>query len=96
MTGECDNGFMRLVAEKKVPALVIGQPPGMVGVAIRAAIALLQGQKLPKTISLPLEEITTEKMVADKNFFPKLPDGFVTDVSVPSCDIKVPPDVFAK
>ena len=26
MTGECDNGFMRLVAEKKVPALVIGQP----------------------------------------------------------------------
>jgi ribose transport system substrate-binding protein len=96
MTGECDNGFMRLVAEKKVPALVIGQPPAMVGVAIRATIALLQGQKLPKEISLPLEEITTEKMVAGQNFFPNLPEGFVTNISVPSCDVKVPIEVFAK
>jgi ribose transport system substrate-binding protein len=96
MTGECDNGFMRLVAEKKVPALVIGQPPAMVAVAIRATIALLQGEQLPKEISLPLEEITTEKMVAGQNFFPQLPDGFVTDISIPSCGINTSPSVFAK
>ena len=96
MTGECDNGFMRLVAEKKVPALVIGQPPAMVAVAIRATIALLQGEQLPKEISLPLEEITTEKMVAGQNFFPQLPDGFVTDISLASCGINTSPSVFAK
>jgi ribose transport system substrate-binding protein len=96
MTGECDNGFMRLVAEKKVPALVIGQPPAMVAVAIRATIALLQGEQLPKEISLPLEEITTEKMVAGQNFFPQLPDGFVTDISIASCGINTSPSVFAK
>jgi ribose transport system substrate-binding protein len=96
MTGECDNGFMRLVAEKKVPALVIGQPPAMVAVAIRATIALLQGEQLPKEISLPLEEITTENMVAGQNYFPELPDGFVTDVSIPSCGISTSSSVFAK
>ena len=95
-TGECDNGFMRLVAEKKVPALVIGHSPAMVAVAIRATIALLQGRQLPKEISLPLEEITTEKMVAGQNYFPELPDGFVTDVSVASCGINTPPAVFAR
>ena len=68
----------------------------MVAVAIRATIALLQGEQLPKEISLPLEEITTEKMVAGQNFFPQLPDGFVTDISIASCGINTSPSVFAK
>jgi ribose transport system substrate-binding protein len=34
MTGESDNGVVRLVVENKIPALVIGQPPGMAAAAI--------------------------------------------------------------
>ena len=58
MTGESDNGFMRLVVENKIPALVIGQPPGMAAAAIRVAINVLNGTKVPQEISLPLEEIS--------------------------------------
>jgi ribose transport system substrate-binding protein len=90
MTGESDNGFMRLVVENKVPALVIGQPPAMAAAAIRVAINLLNGNKLPQTISLPLEEITTEQMKAGVNYFPAQPDSLITDFSVPSCDVEIP------
>jgi ribose transport system substrate-binding protein len=90
MTGESDNGFMRLVVENKVPALVIGQPPAMAAAAIRVAINLLSGNKLPQTISLPLEEITTEQMKAGANYFPQQPDSLITDFSVPSCDVEIP------
>jgi hypothetical protein len=35
-------------------------------------------------------------MVAGQNFFPQLPDGFVTDISIASCGINTSPSVFAK
>ena len=89
MTGHRNNGFMRLAAEKNIPTLVIGQTPAMLAVAIRAAVALLDGQKLPKEISLPLEEIPTSDMKAGVNYFPELPDSFNTDVSVPACDVQI-------
>jgi ribose transport system substrate-binding protein len=90
MTGESDNGFMRLVVENKVPALVIGQPPAMAAAAIRVAINLLNGNKLPQEISLPLEEITTAQMQAGVNYFPEQPDSLITDFSVPSADVQIP------
>ena len=90
MTGESDNGFMRLVVENKVPALVIGQPPAMAAAAIRVAVNLLSGNKLPQTISLPLEEIMTEQMKTGANYFPEQPDSLITDFSVPSCDVEIP------
>jgi ribose transport system substrate-binding protein len=92
MTGESDNGFMRFTAENKVPALVIGQPPAMAAAAIRVAINLLNGAKLPQEISLPLEETTTEQMKSGVNYFPDLPESFITDVSIPACDIRLPVD----
>jgi ribose transport system substrate-binding protein len=90
MTGESDNGFMRLVVENKIPALVIGQPPAMAAAAIRVAINLLSGNQLPQEISLPLEEITTEQMKAGVNYFPAQPDSLITDFSIPSCDVQIP------
>ncbi|MFK7603568.1 substrate-binding domain-containing protein [Deinococcus sp. SM5_A1] len=89
MTAERDNGFMRLAVKNKVPVSVIGQPPAMVAVAMRAAIALLSGQKLPKEISLPLETITTATIKAGVNYFPELPDSFITDVSIPACGVQI-------
>jgi ribose transport system substrate-binding protein len=90
MTGESDNGFMRLVVENKVPTLVIGQPPAMAAAAIRVAINLLNGTKVPQEISLPLEEITTGQMKVGVNYFPEQPDSLITDFSMPSCDVQIP------
>ena len=90
MTGESDNGFMRLVVENKVPALVIGQPPAMAAAAIRVAINLLNGTKVPQEISLPLEETTTGQMKVGMNYFPEQPDSLITDFSMPSCDVQIP------
>jgi ribose transport system substrate-binding protein len=90
MTGESDNGFMRLVVEHKIPALVIGQPPGMSAAAIRVAINVLNGTKVPQEISLPLEEIPTEKLKAGVNYFPEQPDSLITDFSMPTVGVEIP------
>ena len=90
MTGESDNGFMRLVVENKIPALVIGQPPGMAAAAIRVAINVLNGTKVPQEISLPLEELSTDQLKAGVNYFPEQPDSLITDFSMPSCGVEIP------
>jgi ribose transport system substrate-binding protein len=90
MTGESDNGFMRLVVEHKIPALVIGQPPGMSAAAIRVAINVLNGTKVPQEISLPLEEIPTDKLKAGVNYFPEQPDSLITDFSMPTVGVEIP------
>lgn len=90
ITGESDNGFMMLATEHKVPALVIGQSPALAAVAIRAAIATLDGQSLPQSANVPLTAITTAEMKPGVDFFPNLPGSFVTNVSVPQCEVHIP------
>lgn len=90
ITGESDNGFMMLATENKVPALVIGQSPALAAVAIRAAIATLDGQSLPQDASVPLTALTTDQMKAGENFFPNLPGSFVTNISIPQCEVQIP------
>ncbi len=96
MTSESDNGFMMLAVKHKVPALVIGQSPALVAVAIRGAIAALSGQALPNKASVPLDLVTTDKMKAGVNYFPDLPGSFVTDISIPQCGVKIPVDDVVK
>ncbi len=90
MTSESDNGFMKLAVEHHVPALVIGQSPSLAAAAIRAAIAALDGRSLPRTANIPLNPVTTKQMKAGVNYFPKLPNSFVTDIDIPQCGVKIP------
>jgi ribose transport system substrate-binding protein len=90
MTSEADNGFMKLAVEHKVPALVIGQSPALVAAAMRAAIAALAGQSIPRTANIPLNPVTTKEMKSGVNYFPDLPSSFVTNINIPQCDIKIP------
>ncbi|OYW11306.1 MAG: sugar ABC transporter substrate-binding protein [Acidiphilium sp. 37-67-22] len=90
MTSESDNGFMKLAVAHHVPALVIGQSPALAAAAIRAAIAALDGQSLPRTANIPLNPVTTAQMKAGVNYFPKLPNSFVTDIDIPQCGVKIP------
>lgn len=96
MTSESDNGFMMLAVEHKVPTLVIGQSPALVAAGIRAAIALLDGQEIPRTANIPLNPITTAEMQAERDYFPKLPNSFVTNISIPQCGIEIPAEQAIK
>jgi ribose transport system substrate-binding protein len=96
MTSESDNGFMMLAVQHKLPALVIGQSPALVATAIRAAIAVLAGQPLPRDANIPLNPVTTDQMKAGVNYFPKLPNSFVTNISIPQCDVSIPVDAVVK
>lgn len=96
MTSESDNGFMMLAVKHKVPALVIGQSPALVAVAMRAAIAALAGKTLPREASVPLNPVTTDEMKAGANYFPDLPGSFVTNISIPQCEVQIPVDAVVK
>ncbi len=90
MTSESDNGFMMLAVQHKMPALVIGQSPALVAAAMRAAIAVLAGQAVPRDANIPLNPVTTDEMKAGANYFPDQPNSFVTNISIPQCAIDIP------
>jgi ribose transport system substrate-binding protein len=57
MAGEAENGFRKLIAQHAddgLKGLSYGQSPGLVAISIKAAIAALQGEKLPQLISVPI------------------------------------------
>lgn len=90
MTSESDNGFMMLAVQHKIPALVIGQSPALVAAGLRAAIAVLAGQAVPRDADIPLNPVTTSEMKAGVNYFPDEPSSFVTNISIPQCGIHIP------
>ena len=90
MTGESDNGFMRLAMEHHVPTLVIGQSPTLAAAGVLAAIASLSGKSLPQSASIPLAPVTTDQMKPAVDYFPNLPGSFVTDINIAKCGISIP------
>lgn len=90
MTSESDNGFIQLAVQHKVPALVIGQSPALVAAALRAAIAVLHGQAVPRDANIPFNPVTTSEMKEGVNYFPDQPSSFVTNINIPQCGIHIP------
>ncbi len=89
VAGEAENGFRKQMLEYKdqFQGLSIGQTPGMVCVAIRAAIDLLQGVEMPSDIAIPLPTATSEDLEAGVNVFPDQADNFFTPIQVPECGV---------
>lgn len=87
--GEAENGFRKQMIEyaDEMPALSIGQSPGLVAVSIRAAISLLQGQPVPSAVSVPLPAATTAELQPGVNVFPDAPDNFFTPIQIPECGV---------
>lgn len=95
IAGEAENGFRRALAERADEGLVgisVGQTPGMVAVAMQAAIELLQGNELPRVIAMPLPTATTETIEEGVHFFPDLPDDFFTAIKIPECGVNLTPE----
>jgi ribose transport system substrate-binding protein len=92
IAGEAENGFRKLLAEHGPNGLKgksIGQSPGMVAIAMKAALAALDGQPLPQLISVPIPYATWDQLEAGKNFWPDLTDNFFTVNEFPPCGVNI-------
>ncbi len=91
VAGEAENGFRKQMLQyaDQFQGYSIGQTPGMVCVAIRAAISLLQGEALPKSISIPLPEARTADLVPGVNVFPEAGNDFFTPIQIPACGVNL-------
>ena len=92
ISGESENGFRKLLAEygpKGLKGKSIGQSPGMVAIAIKAALAALDGNVMPQLISVPIPFATYDEMEAGKNYWPDLTDNFFTVNEFPPCGVNI-------
>lgn len=92
IAGEAENGFRKLLAEhgpNGLNGISIGQSPGMVAIAMKAALAALDGHALPQLISVPIPYATWDELKAGENYWPDLTDNFFTVNEFPPCDVNI-------
>src|SRR5215475_1164518 len=90
VSGETENGFRKLCAEHAAKGLhcsSAGTGPAQVAVTIKAALAALEGEKLPQSISLPTSYTEYPNIKEGTDFYPALSDNFFVGNSFPDCNI---------
>ncbi len=100
IAGEAENGFRKLLVEHGPHGLKgqsIGQSPGMVAVAMKAALAALDGEVMPQLISVPIPFSNWDELEAGVNYWPDLTDNFFTTNEFPACGVNIPaPAIMAQ
>lgn len=92
MAGEAENGFRKIVAANRdngLRALSVGQSPGLVAIAMKAAVSALEGNVMPQLISVPIPSATGDELKDGVNFWTDLPDNFFTVNEFPPCDVNI-------
>jgi ribose transport system substrate-binding protein len=92
IAGESENGFRKLVAEHAddgLKGISIGQSPGLVAIAMKAAVSALEGNVMPQLISVPLPVATYDELEDGKNYWSDLPDNFFTVNEFTPCGVNV-------
>lgn len=87
---ETENGFRKFCAEKSGEGLKCssaGSGPAQVAVAIKTAIAALEGQVIPQTVKLPLAIVEDPNFKEGEDYFPGESDNFFVGNSFPTCGI---------
>ena len=90
ISGETENGYRKLCAKYAGQGLhcsSAGTGPAQVAVTIKAAIAALQGEKVPQSISLPASYVEYPNIKEGSDFYPSLSDNFFVGNSFPDCKI---------
>ena len=88
--GETENGFRKFCAKYTGDGLKCssaGSGPAQVAVAIKTAIAALEGEVIPQTVKLPLAIVEDPNFKADVDYYPKESDNFFVGNSFPTCKI---------
>ncbi len=100
IAGESENGFRKLIAEnadKGLKGISIGQSPGLVAIAMKAAISALEGNTMPQLISVPLPVATYDQFEDGVNYWSDLPAGFYTINEFPPCGVNITgPSIMAQ
>lgn len=101
IAGEAENGFRKYAAHhKSFPMLSIGQSAAMSAMSLEVALRMLQGHKMPRSLSVPLHKVTNTdmqdgvKLEKGENWWPDVPDSFFCGVNIPQCGLKFDPQVI--
>lgn len=92
IAGESENGYRKLVAEhadEGLKGISIGQSPGLVAIAMKAAVSALEGNVMPQLISVPLPVATYDELEDGLNYWSDLPDNFFTVNEFPPCGVNI-------
>ncbi len=92
VAGESENGFRKLVAQHSADGLKgisIGQSPGLVAIAMKAAISALEGNPMPQLIAVPLPIADYTQLKDGVNYWSDLPDNFFTVNEFPACGVNI-------
>jgi len=88
--GETENGFRKFCPKYGSQGLKCasgGTGPAQVAVAIKVAIAALEGKVLPQSIKLPLSTVEHPDFKDGSNFYAAQPDNFFVGNAFPTCGI---------
>jgi len=88
--GETENGFRKFCAKMAGDGLKCssaGTGPAQVAVAIKTAIAALEGQVVPQSVKLPLAIVEDPNFKEGSDYFPDQSDNFFVGNSFPTCGI---------
>jgi ribose transport system substrate-binding protein len=92
IAGESENGFRKLIAKHAgngLKGISIGQSSGLVAIAMKAAVAALEGNPMPQLISVPLPIADYTTLKDGENFWSNLPDNFFTVNEFPPCGVNI-------
>ncbi len=87
---ETENGFRKLCLAHQGEGLKCasgGTGPAQVAVAMKTALAALDGEVVPQSIKLPLAHVEDPGFKAGDNTFPEQSDNFFVGNAFPSCGI---------
>ena len=90
--GEGENGFRKQIVALAKDGLLgdsAGQSPALSAVALKAALAGLQGHPLPQEIAVPIPDANYKTLKPGENYFPDLNDSFFAASDFPVCGIKL-------
>jgi ribose transport system substrate-binding protein len=88
--GETENGFRKLCGQHSGDGLKCasgGTGPAQVAVAIKTAIAALEGQVIPQSIKLPLARVEDPNFKDGENYYGDQTDNFFVGNAFPTCGI---------
>jgi ribose transport system substrate-binding protein len=88
--GETENGFRKFCAKHSGQGLKCasaGTGPAQVAVAMKVALAALEGKVLPQSIKLPLAKAEDPNLKDGTDYYQKQSDNFFVGNSFPTCGI---------
>ncbi|MBX3569309.1 MAG: ABC transporter substrate-binding protein [Rhizobiaceae bacterium] len=88
--GETENGFRKFCAKfagEGLKCSSAGTGPAQVAVAIKTAIAALEGQVVPQSVKLPTAIVEDPNFKEGEDYYPDQSDNFFVGNSFPTCGI---------